>query len=162
MSTITVPEPITSSFEIADRLRRLRTRVAGRLRLGLRFETTRFGLRRDLAQPFPAPSAKIPISVRPLVEADLPALLAIDATTSPEDRSQIASRRVMADRRMAGGFVAVDERDGRPCYVQWLFGPANNDFVRRLRGFPQLAADEALPTPRPATAASASCRPPWP
>ena len=144
MTTITIPERVTSSSDFADRLRQLRTRITGRLRLGLRFQKTRFGLRRDLAQPFPAPSAKIPISVRPLVEADLPALLAVDAATPPEDRFQIASRRVMADRRMAGGFVAVDERDGTPCYVQWLFGAADNDFVRRLRGFPQLAADEAL------------------
>ncbi len=144
MSTMTIPEPVTSSFGFADRLRQLRMRVAGRLRLGLRFETIRFGLRRDLAQPFPAPAAKIPISVRPLAESDLPALLAVDATTSPEDRFQIASRRVMADRHLAGGFVAVDERDGRPCYVQWLFGAGDNDFVRRLQGFPQLAPDEAL------------------
>jgi len=50
----------------------------------------------------------------------------------------------LAAKRIAGAFVAVDERDGRPCYIQWLFGAADNDFIRRLRGFPQLAADEAL------------------
>ena len=144
MSITTIPERVSSSSDLVDRLQQLRTRVVGRLRLGLRFETIRFGLRRDLAQPFPAPSAKIPISVRPLAESDLPALLAVDDNTSPEDRFQIASRRVMADRHLAGGFVAVDERDGRPCYVQWLFGAGDNDFVRRLQGFPQLAPDEAL------------------
>jgi RimJ/RimL family protein N-acetyltransferase len=144
MSTITVPEPITSSFDPADRWRQLRLRIAGRLRLGLRNEATRFGLRRDLTHKFPAPPAKIPISVRPLVEADLPVLLAVDGTTSPEDRYEIACRRAMAAKRIAGAFVAVDERDGTPCYVQWLFGAADNDFVRRLHGFPQLAADEAL------------------
>lgn len=144
MSTITVPEPITSTFDPADRLRQLRIRIAGRLRLGLRNEATRFGLRRDLTHPFPAPPAKIPISVRPLVEADLTTLLAVDDTTSPEDRYEIACRRAMAAKRIAGAFVAVDERDGTPCYVQWLFGAADNDFVRKLHGFPQLAADEAL------------------
>jgi RimJ/RimL family protein N-acetyltransferase len=144
MSTITVREPITASSDLADRLRQLRIRIAGRLRLGLRNESTRYGLRRNLAQPFPAPSAKIPITVRPLVEADLPALLAIDDTTSPEDRFEIACRQALAAKRIKGAHVAIDERDGRPCYVQWLFGAADNDFVRRLRGFPQLAADEAL------------------
>jgi RimJ/RimL family protein N-acetyltransferase len=144
MSTITVPEPISSSPDIADRLQQLRSRIAGRLRLGLRNEGTRYGLRRDLAKPFPAPTAKIPISVRPLVEADLATLLAVDATTSPEDRYEIVCRRSLAAKRIAGAYVAVDERDGRPCYVQWLFGAADNDFIRQLGGFPQLAADEAL------------------
>jgi RimJ/RimL family protein N-acetyltransferase len=144
MSTITVPEPIASSFDPADRLRQLRIRIAGRLRLGLRNESTRYGLRRDLAHPFPAPPAKIPISVRPLAEADLSALLAVDDTTSPEDRFEMACRRALAAKRIAGAYVAIDERDGTPCYVQWLFGAADNDFVRRLHGFPKLAADEAL------------------
>lgn len=144
MSTITVREPITASSDLADRLRQLRIRIAGRLHLGLRNESTRYGLRRDLAQPFPAPSAKIPITVRPLTEADLSTLLAIDDTTSPEDRYEIACRQALAAKRIEGAYVAVDERNGRPCYVQWLFGAADNDFVRRLRGFPQLAADEAL------------------
>jgi hypothetical protein len=71
MSTITVPEPIASSPDIADRLRQLQLRIAGRLRLGLRNEGTRLGLRRDLATPFPAPTAKIPISVRPLAHAEI-------------------------------------------------------------------------------------------
>ena len=144
MSTITVREPITASSDLADRLRQLRIRIAGRLHLGLRNESTRYGLRRDLAQPFPAPSAKVPITVRPLTEADLSTLLAIDDTTSPEDRFEIACRQALAAKRIEGAYVAVDERNGRPCYVQWLFGTADNDFVRRLRGFPQLAADEAL------------------
>jgi hypothetical protein len=39
MSTITVPKPINSSFDLADQLRQLRSRIAGRLRRGLRFAT---------------------------------------------------------------------------------------------------------------------------
>jgi hypothetical protein len=125
--------------------RSFRQRVARRLfDLGLRHELIRIGLRRDLAQPFPAPTAKIPILVRPLVESDLPILLTADAAMSPQEQREIVDRRAFAAKRIAGGFVAIDERDGRPCYVQWLVGASDNDFIRQLRGFPQLAADEAL------------------
>jgi RimJ/RimL family protein N-acetyltransferase len=144
MSVSSVPQSVNLTSATADRLRDLRIRLAGRIRLGLRFESTRFILRRDLAQPFPAPDAKIPISVRPLTAADLESLLAVAPETSPEDRFEIAGRRAFAARRMAGGYVAIDERDGTPCYVQWLFGAADNDFIGTIKGFRQLAADEAL------------------
>ena len=144
MTIATVQQPANPASDTAYRLQQLRTRIAGRLRLGLRFESTRFGLRRDLTIPFPAPDAKIPISVRPLAETDLPTLLAVNADISEADRFEIAWRQAFAAKRLAGGYVAVDERDGRPCYVQWLFGAADNDFVQSLRGFPELAPDEAL------------------
>ena len=133
-----------SSFGLGDRLKQLSTRIAGRLRLGLRFESTRVGLRRDLTVPFTAPDAKIPISVRPLTEADLPALLALDETASPEDKFETAWRGAFAAKHMKGGFVAIDERNGTPCYMQWLFGAADNEFVLSIGGFPALKADEAL------------------
>ena len=98
MSVSSVPQSVNPASATADRLRDLRIRLAGRLRLGLRFESTRFILRRDLAQPFPAPDAKIPISVRPLTAADLETLLAVDPETSPEDRFEIAGRRAFAAR----------------------------------------------------------------
>lgn len=144
MSISTVQPTISPTTDTVHRLQQLRIRIAGRLRLGLRFETTRYGLRRDLTIPFPAPDAKIPISVRPLAETDLAILLAVNADTSEADRFEITWRQAFAAKRLAGGYVAIDERDGRPCYVQWLFGAADNDFIRSLHGFPELAPDEAL------------------
>jgi RimJ/RimL family protein N-acetyltransferase len=145
MSVHTEQVHVRFASDLAERLAQLQIRIAGRLRLGLRFESTRFGLRRDLERPFQRPNAKIPISVRPLVEADLPALLSVDDTmTDPRDRFETAWRRAFAAKRMKGGYVAIDERDGTPCYVQWLFGATDNDFVSKLGGFPKLAPDEAL------------------
>jgi GNAT superfamily N-acetyltransferase len=133
-----------SSFGLGERLKQLSTRIMGRLRLGLRFESTRIGLRRDLSAPFTAPDAKIPISVRPLTEADLPALLALDETASAEDKFETAWRGAFAAKHMKGGYVAIDERNGTPCYMQWLFGADDNDFVLSIGGFPALRQDEAL------------------
>jgi len=134
----------SASFALGDKLKQLYTRIAGRLRLGLRFESTRIGLQRDLSVPFKAPDAKIPVSVRPLIAADLPILLALDAAASPEDRFETAWRRAFAEKHMKGGYVAVDDRDGTPCYMQWLFGSEDNDFVLSIGGFPALKPGEAL------------------
>lgn len=144
MATSTLDNPGKASVGFLNSARDLRMRIAGRLRLGLRFNLTRYGLRRDLDAPFTGPKAKIPIWVRPLTRDDLPKLLHITPETTPEDRLEIAWRRAFAEKHLAGGHVAIDERDGSPCYVQWLFGAADNEFIRSMRGFPQLAADEAL------------------
>ena len=134
----------SSSFGLGVRLRQLSARINGRLQLGLRYESTRIGLRRDLTVPFTPPDAKIPISVRPLTAADLPALLAVDDTTSAADTFETAWRRAFAAKHMQGCYVAVDERNGTPCYMQWLFGAGDNDFVRSIGGFPALQTEEAL------------------
>ena len=136
--------PHSSSFGFGVTLRQLSARIAGRLRMGLRFESTRIGLRRDLSIPFTAPDAKIPVSIRPLTAADLPALLGLDETASPEDTFETGWRRAFAARHMRGGHVAVDERNGTPCYMQWLLGADDNDFVVSLGGFPALKREEAL------------------
>jgi RimJ/RimL family protein N-acetyltransferase len=134
----------SSSFGPGVRLRQLSARIMGRLRLGLRFESTRIGLRRDLTVPFTAPDAKIPVSVRPLTAADLPALLGLDDTASAADTFETGWRSAFAAKHMRGGYVAVDERNGTPCYMQWLFGADDNDFVLSIGGFPALKKDEAL------------------
>ena len=43
-------------------------------------------------------------------------------------------------RTCCAGWVAVGDRDGSPCYVQWLIGPGEN----ALRTFSTLAPGEAL------------------
>ena len=133
-----------SSFGLGDKLRQLSPASPAGSGSASASKSTRIGLRRDLTVPFKAPDAKIPISVRPLTEADLPALLALDETASPEDKFETAWRGAFAAKHMKGGYVAIDDRDGTPCYMQWLFGAADNDFVLSIGGFPTLKADEAL------------------
>lgn len=132
--------PQSAAEKMGFRWDELRRRVAGRLRIGLRASGRRVGLRRDLSRPFEPPPAKIPITVRPLVPSDVPLLLA----PHRDDAMSIANSRRMAAQRPQAAFVAVDDRNGTPCFIQWLFGPADNDYVARLGGFPVLASDEAL------------------
>jgi GNAT superfamily N-acetyltransferase len=123
----------------------LRSRVAGRLEVGMRSSWSRYGLQRDLTVPFAVPSAKIPIEVRPLEAADLDILLPLQSPgRSAEDTAHAMWRRRFLTRIPIGCHVAVDGRTGLPCYMQWLIGPAHNDLVAKLDGFPPLAPDEAL------------------
>src|SRR6185437_13656021 len=114
-------------------------------KLGLHAKLTRYGLARDLAQNVVAPAAKIPLAVRPLDEPDLPALFGHPATTTDlAERLEVAWRRAFIAKGARGGFVAIDERNNTPCYVQWLFSASDNEFIKKLGGFPPLTAGEAL------------------
>ena len=53
-------------------------------------------------------------------------------------------RRNFLAKGAHNGFVAIDQRNGAPCYVQWLFGARDNAFVSQLKGFPVLAPHQAL------------------
>lgn len=128
-----------SDSAFRDTVARLRNRIAGRLQLGLHSRLTRYGLCRDLAAPLTLPSAKIPITVRPLLERDYAALF-----MDPSDPAEAALRQSFVTKGARLGFVAVDARTDTACYVQWLFGQQDNDFIRRLKGFRPLAAGEAL------------------
>jgi hypothetical protein len=104
-----------------------------------------YGLRRDLQAPHETPAAKIPISVRPLVDADVEHILDLHAEVGTAERWERQKRVGLLERGIGRPFVAVDAHDD-PCYVQWLFGADENDEVRDFfHGlFPTLAADEAL------------------
>ena len=78
-----------------------------------------------------------------MVRGDLASLLSTDQIDHAE-KLEVARRRAFVERRPQGCFVAVDQRDGSACYMQWLFGPADNAFVRRMGGFPELQDREAL------------------
>jgi len=126
-------------------LAQIRARLTGRFKLGLYARQTRYGLGRDLTHPFTCPDAKIPIAVRPFDACDVPALFAAGADGDDlAERLEVAWRLAFIDRGAHGGFVAVDARNDTPCYVQWLLGPRDNDFIARLGGFPPLAPGEAL------------------
>ncbi|HXL67075.1 MAG TPA: GNAT family N-acetyltransferase [Xanthobacteraceae bacterium] len=123
----------------------LGARLAGRWKLGLYAELTRYGLVRDLSHNFQAPGAKIPLAVRPLADRDLAALFGhAGAATELSERMEVAWRRAFIEKGARGGFVAIDERSATPCYVQWLLSPRDNAFIKKLGGFPPLADGEAL------------------
>lgn len=125
----------------------LLTRIKGRLRLGLVSRKTRIGLRRDLALPFLASEAKIPISVRRATDYDLHRLLPADTRDMAEaDRLEVAWRRAFIARGapLDRCFVAVDTRTDAPCFMQWLLHSEHNSFIASIGGFPSLNEDEAL------------------
>jgi RimJ/RimL family protein N-acetyltransferase len=133
------------SATLQGRLPMVRSRLAGRLKLGLSAKFTRFGLRRDLRVALEKPSAKIPILVRPLENRDLPSLFFDNiAEKDNAERLEVAWRRAFIDKGAPGGFVAIDRRSETPCYVQWLLSSRDNNFIQMLGGFPPLEADEAL------------------
>ncbi len=106
-----------------------------------------YGLRRDLLVPFEAPSARIPLAVRPLRDQDLSWLFAGEyAGMSRQARLEEAHRVALLAEYVCRPYVAVDQKSGQACFVQWLFTARSNDFVQRyFRGrFPLLADDEAL------------------
>ena len=116
------------------------------LRFYWRSEAESVGLRRDVTLPFVAPRAAVPITIRPLRESDIPILFRPTGEhLSGEARRQRAMGLRMVRAELATCYVAVTE-DDRPCYVQWLIGPAANETVRRLFGgcFPALEPDEML------------------
>jgi hypothetical protein len=104
------------------------------------------GLARDMTVPFPAPEAKIPISLRLIRPDDVPKVLNMEEPgISPMERNHIASRLDMLEAGFATCFVAVT-LDDEPCYIQWLITPEENDLLHREfdNQFPQLAEGEIL------------------
>ena len=130
---------------LSDWLAGKSARASGRLQLGLHTTLTRYGLNRDLGVPIVNPAAKIPIIVRRLEPRDVAALLSYDAAAaSAQEKGEVAGRRNFLAKGAQNGFVAIDQRNGAPCYVQWLFGARDNAFVSQLKGFPVLAPHQAL------------------
>ncbi len=125
-------------------LAKLRRRIAGRMEQGLYSEFKGYGLRRDLGQTLEKPSAKIPFSIRPLALKDLDILLPLESDLPPSEKQQIVWRRHFHSKTPKGCLVAVDERTGTPCYMQWLIGSQDNDHLARFKCFPRLATNEAL------------------
>lgn len=130
--------------DVAMDLATIRMKIARRLALGLRTQVDRYGLRRDLTVAAERPQARIPISVRPANAADLAKLLSGAGVTEPQERQELNARRSFAAKVDGGAYVAIDERNGAPCYVQWLLGPEKNEVIGTIGGFPLLAQGEAL------------------
>jgi GNAT superfamily N-acetyltransferase len=115
------------------------------LRLWLYSDSCSFGLRRDLAIPFAAPPANIPILVRPMEDEDIQKIMDTVRITRGEDRSWLISELNLLKAGIPTGYLATTE-DGTPCYMQWLLASSENERINEYyRGiFPWLKADEAL------------------
>ena len=109
-------------------------------------DTLSYCLRRDLTIPFDMPEAKIPITVRPLIENDIPILLDVDDPSLAGDQiGERMARRLHLNADIPTCYVAVTA-DDKPCYMQWLMGSSHNDQIESFFNgiFPRLAPDEAL------------------
>jgi len=107
-----------------------------------------YGLRRDLEVPLKLWKAKIPISVREFRDSDRDVLLPRSSSIPDrKERIELATRQAHADAGIPTCFVAIDDRNGAPCYFQWLMGSEHNDKIQSFFGpdwFPILKPDEAL------------------
>lgn len=104
------------------------------------------GLGRDLAQPFPAPAALVPIQVRPIRPDDVRALLDVsEAGIAPAERRDRTTRLHLLDAGFSSCFVATTA-DDQACYIQWLISSAENDLLQKsFNGlFPHLDDGEML------------------
>jgi RimJ/RimL family protein N-acetyltransferase len=135
---------IPANASLATKLSRFKKRVEGRLEQGFYSEFRGYGLRRDLAEPVSTPTAKIPLTIRPLEQADLDALLPLDGDIPPDEQLQIRWRRHFYKKIPHGCFVGVDGRDGRPCYMQWMVCAKDNDALAHFKCFPRLHRNEAI------------------
>lgn len=135
-------------MNIADKLAyqaaRLRQKVAGRMQQGFYSEFMGYGLRRDLGRPLEKPQAKIPLYVRPLKVEDLDILLPLMSDLEDSEKKQIIWRRHFYKKIPNGCFVAIDARNDKPCYMQWLLGSNDNPSLARFKSFPRLERKEAL------------------
>lgn len=104
------------------------------------------GLSRDLAVPFPAPAAMIPIQVRPIQPTDVRSLLnASEAGIPDAERRDRTTRLHLLDAGFSSCFVATTA-DGQVCYIQWLISPRENALLQESFDglFPRLASNEML------------------
>ena len=135
---------------LRDLLRLIATGHAGEMWRTVRHRvysnTASLGLRRDLTVMFPAPKAKLPVQVRPLASGE--ALAFLDVGRPGLSDSQVYDR-LAQQRLLRSGIrtchIALDP-SGKPCYMQWLIDPSENDRVRAFFGslYPRLGPDEAL------------------
>jgi RimJ/RimL family protein N-acetyltransferase len=108
-------------------------------------DSTSLGLRRDLTIPFAGPTAKIPITVRPLAPSDDLSALEPTAGLGADERFWRLTQLRMLRSGLRICYVAIAP-EGKPCYMQWVIPPSENARVRAIFGnlYPTLASDEAL------------------
>lgn len=136
------PEPPAPNG-LAARLGNIRRR----LHLGPYRRQLSLGFRRDLTKAFDAPAARIPLALRAFRTSDLDALFPQGCDTQARrERDDTLWRQGQVARGQLASrcFVAVDERSGTPCHIQWLTQPGYGEAIRRAGALPSLAIGEAM------------------
>jgi RimJ/RimL family protein N-acetyltransferase len=113
----------------------------------LRSDWRNYGLRRELDDPFEAPQAKIPITIRRLRADDVPKLLDMKRGDMAHRGPYVRMHRLrFIGQNLGECWVAAHEADDEPCYMQWLMRASENERIARyFHGiFPRLEDDEAL------------------
>ncbi len=108
-------------------------------------DSTSLGMRRDLVVPFTGPSAKIPITVRPLTPADDLSALDPAPGLSPDERLWRLAQLRLLRSGLGICYVAIAP-EGKPCYMQWVMPSSANARLRAVFGnlYPSLGPEEAL------------------
>ncbi len=109
-------------------------------------DSTSLGMRRDITILFTGPAAKISFTVRPLAPTDDLSALDPDQPGLPPDEAfwRLAQHRLLQSG-LRTCYVAIAP-EGKPCYMQWVIPPAENQRVREFFGnlYPSLGPEEAL------------------
>ena len=69
---------------------------------------------------------------------DLDILLPLENEFDEIERAEIAERRSFARRVPRGGWVAIDQRNGRPCFMMWIIDHENRAGLAQLEGTPRM------------------------
>jgi len=120
------------------------SRIVARLRQGPYSKLFRYGLCRDLRFQIDTPKCKIPIKVRQATDSDILSLLSADGFTDRRETLEISWRRAFVNKGAKGCFVAVDQRNNKPCYIHWLLTFDHNEFIEKLGWFPPLKSHQAI------------------
>lgn len=135
-------------MRMRDNLELLRTRTGRRallraLRRRLYSRRVAIGIHRDLTQPYPTPSAQVPLQVRRLQPGDDLAFIAEDPQLDPERSRQRADQRWLLQSGLPTPWVALDP-DGTVCFVTWLLTAQDNTALEAAMGplLPPLAPGE--------------------
>lgn len=109
-------------------------------------EAIAYGLSRDATTEITRPTAKIPITVRPIEprDVDLAFVQEIEKSEGSE-KMELVRRYQLYQLGTPTGYVAVTE-DDEPCYMQWLITSEQNAAIQKYFDglFPILGPDEAL------------------
>ena len=120
-------------------------RSAGALARKLWSEHSERYLVRDLTVPHIPAAPAIAITVRQIHEDDAARIFEDVEKLPPNDRWELERRRAMLAEGFGTCYIAVDG-EGAPCFMVWLFGPSDNEALRRFfRGwFPPLEPGTAM------------------
>ncbi len=116
------------------------------IRLRLNGVEQGYGLIRNLSEPLRTPRAKIPITVRPLREMDIPIIFERPVSgIKAEDIFERKRRMRLLKANIGTCYVAVTQEDV-PCYVQWRLTSDQNEIVRAFFGgwYPPMKEDEMI------------------